>query len=106
MKSGYRLSKPALEDIYDISGYIAQDNIDAAMRVEAAIFDACEKLARNPYLGERYTTANGKTVRIWVIPRFRNYSVIYRPETRPIRVLAVAHGRRNLDRILRTRTGK
>ena len=38
--SGYALTPLAKADIFDIWSYIAEDNEDAATRVEQAIYDA------------------------------------------------------------------
>ncbi len=107
MSLRYRLTPLAFDDLYDIWLYIAKDGVDAANRVEAAIYDACARLSRNPYLGKkRKSRANKKEVRIWTVPRFPSYKLVYYPDTKPLLVVAVLHGRRDLDRILRKRTGK
>ncbi|WP_424168142.1 type II toxin-antitoxin system RelE/ParE family toxin [Terracidiphilus sp.] len=106
MSPGYRLTPFAFQDIFEIWLYISKDSLDAADRVEAEIYDACVKLSRSPYLGKIKKRRTGKEVRCWTIPRFPNYIVIYYPDTKPIQVVAILHGRRNLERILRARTGK
>jgi plasmid stabilization system protein ParE len=106
MDSGYRFTPLAFEDLHAIWARISRDSIKAAVRVEAAIFDACEKLAQNPYLGQKYTTANRKAARTWVVPKFPNYKVVYAPETRPVQIVAIAHGRQNMERLLRKRLRK
>ena len=49
--SGYALTPLANADIFDIWSYIAEDNQDAAGRVEQAIYDACAFLAEGPLRG-------------------------------------------------------
>jgi toxin ParE1/3/4 len=49
--SGYVLSKDADLDLNEIWEYIAQDNIDAADRWIAKLFDAFDALALNPGMG-------------------------------------------------------
>ena len=39
-------------------------------------------------------------VRFMTVPRSTNYIVIYRPDTIPIRILAVVHGMQNLKALL------
>jgi len=39
-------------------------------------------------------------VRFWTVQRFPNYVIVYRPETVPLQVIAVLHGRRDLKSIL------
>jgi len=41
----YQLTPQALDDLFDIRSYIAQDSPAAADRVEEAIYLACERLA-------------------------------------------------------------
>lgn len=48
--SGYRLHPEALADLNEIWEFIADDNIDAADRVIAEIFDAIRSLVAFPYL--------------------------------------------------------
>ena len=48
--SGYALTPLAKADIFDIWSYIAEDNEDAATRVEQAIYDACAFVAEAPYV--------------------------------------------------------
>lgn len=49
--SVYALTLLAKADIFDIWSYIADDSVDAADRVEQAIYDACAFLAEAPMLG-------------------------------------------------------
>jgi plasmid stabilization system protein ParE len=41
----FRLTPQAVNDLYEIWSYIASDNIDAADRVETAIYEACRFIA-------------------------------------------------------------
>lgn len=47
----YRFTPHALSDLFEIWSYIAQDNFEAADRVEGAIYEACEMLVRSPLAG-------------------------------------------------------
>jgi plasmid stabilization system protein ParE len=47
--SGYVLTPLAKADIFDIWAYIADQNQEAADRVEQAIFDACAFLAESSH---------------------------------------------------------
>lgn len=44
----YQFTPQALDDLFEIWSYIAQDNPAAADRVEQAIYGACELLAGAP----------------------------------------------------------
>jgi hypothetical protein len=42
-------------------------------------------------------------VRLWTVTKYRNYVVVYRPETVPLQVIAVLHGVRDLKHVLADR---
>ena len=48
MPSSYQLTAQALDDLSEIWDYIAEDNVQAANRVESAILSACNNLAMYP----------------------------------------------------------
>jgi len=49
--SGYALTPLAKADIFEIWSFIAEDNENAADRVEQAIYDGCRFLAEGPLRG-------------------------------------------------------
>jgi plasmid stabilization system protein ParE len=100
MPSSYQLSPQALDDLSDIWDYIAVDDLKAANRVESAILAACYTLARHPLLGSKRINTTSLPVRFWTVTRFPNFIVVYRPETDPLRIVTVLHGKRNIKRLL------
>ncbi len=42
-------------------------------------------------------------VRFWVVTRYSNFVVVYRPETTPLKVIAVLHAKRDVKRLLEER---
>jgi len=101
--SGYVLTPLARADIFDIWAYVAEDSEDAANRVEQAIYDACAFAAEGPLRGHSRPDLTNRSLRFWTITRFPNYAIVYRPETAPLQVVAVLHGKRNIRRVLRQR---
>ncbi len=101
--SGYALTPRAKADIFDIWSYIATDSKNAADRVEQAIYDACAFLAEGQLRGHSRPDLTARTLRFWTLTGYPNYAVVYRPETAPLQVVAVLHGKRNLRRILKER---
>jgi plasmid stabilization system protein ParE len=101
--SGYVLTPLATADIFNIWSYIAEDNENVANRVEQAIYDACVLLADNPLRGHPRPDLTTRALRFWTVTRYRNYTVVYRPETVPLQIVAVLHRKRNLRRILEQR---
>lgn len=100
MSVPFQLTLRALNDLDEIWNYIAEDNIDAANRVESAIIAACNSLARHPLLGSRRTEITPLLVRFWTVTRFPNYIVVYHPDTKPLQVVAVLHGKRDIKAAL------
>jgi plasmid stabilization system protein ParE len=96
MHPTFQLTPRAINDLSEIWEYIAEDNADAANRVESAILSACNRLARRPMMGSRRSEITPLPVRFWTVTRFPSFIVVYRPDTRPLQVVAVLHGKRNL----------
>jgi antitoxin ParD1/3/4 len=94
--SAYALTPLAKADIFNIWSYIADDNVDAADRVEQAIYDACALMAEAPLRGHSRPDLTSRPLRFWTLTRYPNDAVAYRPETAPLQVVAVLHGKRNL----------
>jgi plasmid stabilization system protein ParE len=90
--SGYRLHAEAFTDIDEIRAYIAEDDPDAADRVVTAIFDRIRSLVGFPHQGYRRATLASRPLRFALV---YEYVIAYAPETTPLRVLAVFHGRRS-----------
>jgi plasmid stabilization system protein ParE len=101
--NAYVLTPLAKADIFDIWSYIADDSEDAADRVERAIYDACAFIAEAPLRGRSRPELTTRSLRFWTLTRYPNYTVVYRPETAPLEIVAVIHGKRNIRRILKQR---
>ena len=101
--SVYAFTPLAKADIFDIWCYIADDSEDAADRVEQAIYEACALVAQAPMRGHSRPDLTSRSLRFWTLIRYPNYTVVYRPETVPLQVVAVLHGKRNIGRILKQR---
>jgi plasmid stabilization system protein ParE len=69
-------------------------------RVERAIYEACEFVAASPERGHSRPDLTTRLLRFWTLTRFPNYSIVYRPETMPIEIVTVLHGKRDIRRIL------
>ena len=97
----YVLAPQAADDLEDIWRYIASDSPEAADRVKQEIYLACEFLARAPMSGRKRPEFTRQPVLVWTIPRYPNYLVVYSPSHRPLLVMRLLHGKRNLRRLLR-----
>ncbi|MGB9204222.1 MAG: type II toxin-antitoxin system RelE/ParE family toxin [Terriglobales bacterium] len=100
--SVYALTPLAKADIFDIWSYIADNSTEeTANSVEQAIYDACAFVAEAPMRGHSRSDLTSRSLRFWTLTQYPNYTVVYRPETSPIQVVAVLHGKRNIRRILK-----
>lgn len=102
--SAYALTPLAKADIFEIWSYIAADSVDAADRVEAAIYEACEFIAAGPLRGMFVRNLEALASVFWTLVPFPNYSIVYRPDVKPVQVIAVIQGRRDFRRLLRRRS--
>jgi antitoxin ParD1/3/4 len=75
----YRLTSKSKADLRAIWSYIAVDNIEAADRVEEAIYDACAFLAKAPSRGHSRKDLTRLPVRFWTVVRYPSYVIIYDP---------------------------
>ena len=98
--SRYQLTPEAADDLFEIWQNVAIDNAQAADRLEARIKGACEFLARGPFLGHTRRDLTLLPLRFWALPRYRKYIIVYDPATKPLRVLRILHGARDLPEIL------
>ena len=54
-------------------------------------------------MGARRQDITPLPVRFWTVPKYPNYVIVYRPDTVPLQVVAVLHGKRDLREALETR---
>jgi plasmid stabilization system protein ParE len=98
--SDYILSTAAEFDLDEIWEYIAADNIDDADRWIAKLFDAFEALEQMPGMGHRREDLTSYPVLFWPVGA---YLIIYRAERRPIEIVAVTQGSRDIPAFLNRR---
>jgi plasmid stabilization system protein ParE len=98
--SGCVLSVDAEFDLDDIWEYIAADNIAAADRWIEKLFDTFESLGRTPGMGHRREDLTSYSVLFWPVGA---YLVIYRAERRPVEIVAVTQGSRDIPAFLSRR---
>jgi plasmid stabilization system protein ParE len=99
----FQLTALAAEDLDAIWWFIAEHSRDAANRVELEIVASCRRLARHPLMGTKRQDITSLSLRFWTVTKFPNYVIVYRPETAPLLVVAVLHGKRDLKEILEAR---
>lgn len=97
MSRRYQVTPEAQTQIDAIGVFIAQDSVDAALRVLDSLEEAFEQLADMPDIGHTRADLTDKPVKFWAV---FSYLVIYDPASDPVRIVAVVHGARDLGRIL------
>ena len=59
-----------------------------------------QRLAAFPNIGHLRTDLTDEPLRFWCV---YSYLIVYRPEQRPLEVIAVVHGARDVEKVLRRR---
>jgi plasmid stabilization system protein ParE len=98
--SQYQFTPQATGDLFEIWNFIAHDNPEAADRVEEAIFRACDLLSGSPLAGRMRKELTALPVRFWVVHPYSKYLIVYDPEKKPLQIIRILHGSRNLPSIL------
>lgn len=96
--TGYLLSPLAEDDLAGILDFIALDDIAAARRVAEDVRVALGRLVENPLLGhQRDDLVPGRSLRFWLV---HSYLVIYEPATKPLAIVRVLSGHRDIESLL------
>jgi plasmid stabilization system protein ParE len=91
----YHLSEEAANDLARIQRYYRRIGAEeVAVRLIDRLVDSLELLAKQPYMGVERPYLPG--MRSHSVPNTR-YVVLYFPDSRPIEIARVAHGRRDIE---------
>ncbi len=96
----YQFTPQALSDLFGIWNYIARDNPAAADLVQEAVFRACSLLADSPLIGRVRKDLTPLPVRFWGVSPYSKYLIVYDPEKKPLRVIRIIHGARDMPSVL------
>jgi|SRR5579863_1985951 len=97
----YILAPEAALDLVEIWRYLRNKaNVEIAERVERAIREKIVFLASMPGAGHWRRDLTDEPVRFFAVYSFL---IVYRPETKPLQVVAILHGSREVERVLSTR---
>ena len=95
------LSPDAEEDMWIIWQHLALEaGIPAADRVESAIFEKIGLIAKTPGIGHWRRDLTDQAVKFFLA---FSYIVVYRPSTKPLQIVAILHGRRDVEQLLKVR---
>lgn len=93
----YVLTAAARADLYEIAEFIRQDSPEASRRVVESLREAMSRLARMPEIGHFREDLAPASLRFWPV---YSYLIIYRPESRPLQVIRILHGARDVQSLL------
>ncbi|GMV97574.1 MAG: type II toxin-antitoxin system RelE/ParE family toxin [Phycisphaerae bacterium] len=94
----FELTAKARDDLFDIWNDIAKTSPDAADRVIHDLEAAMQRAAEFPLLGFRRPDVRERRYRFWVV---YSYLIVYLPDTDPLQVIRVVHGRRDVPTVLK-----
>jgi toxin ParE1/3/4 len=101
MTRRYVLAPEAALDLVQIWRYLKkQSSVGIADRVESVIRDRIIFLASNPGAGHARKNLTDEAVKFFPV---YSYLIVYRPETSPLQVVSILHGRRDVEQLLRDR---
>ncbi len=100
MASLYAISAEAQNDLFEIWRRIAEDSVGLADRIDNEFHELFASLVEMPRQGHTRKDLTNRPVLFFPLYSFL---VVYQPEARPIRIMAVLRGSRNVKRILRGR---
>ena len=91
------ISEEAVADLDEIWLYIARGSVRAADRVLDEIYEAMIRLNKMPHIGHLREDLAREPLRFWPV---RSYLIIYRPDRRPIEIVRVISGYRDIGELL------
>ncbi len=97
----YILAPEAALDLVQIWRYMKQQSsVAVADRVESVIREKVAFLAQTPGAGHQRKGLTDENVKFFPV---YSYLIVYRPDTRPLQVVSILHGRRDIEQILKGR---
>jgi plasmid stabilization system protein ParE len=101
MRRRYVLAPDAALDLVRIWRYVKNNaSLEMADRVESAIREKIAYLSGRPGAGHWRKDLTDEPVKFFSI---YSYLIVYRPETKPLQVVAILHGGRDVAELLRDR---
>jgi plasmid stabilization system protein ParE len=93
VKRRFVLTPEAKSDLKEILLDIAEDSPETAERLRSEFYEGLQVLGRSPSIGHFHEELLSRKHRFW---NFYSYVVAYVWETKPIQVVSIVHGARNL----------
>jgi plasmid stabilization system protein ParE len=100
VKRRFVLTPEARSDLRKILLDIAEENPETAERLRSEIYEAFQRLGQSPGIGHYHEDLLDRRYRFW---NFYSYAVCYIWERKPIHIIAVVHGARDLEAFFASR---
>lgn len=98
MSDRFTLSTPASRDLDEILTYVLErGGPTVAKHVAEGLETACRKLSESPEIGHKREDLTTAPVLFWSV---WSYLVVYEPNTKPLAIIRVLHGARDVQAIL------
>ena len=101
MKQRFLLTPEAKTDLSQILLDIADESAATAERLRLEIYEAFQNLAQSPGMGHYHDELLDRRYRFW---NFYSYVVCYAWKEKPLQIIAVVHGARDLAAFFDTRS--
>ncbi len=101
MKRLFALTPEAKSDLAEIFLDMAEDSPDVAERLRSEFYEGLQALGRSPGIGHYHDQLLSRKYRFW---NFYSYVEAYVWEAKPIHVIGVVHGARDLAVIFTLRS--
>jgi plasmid stabilization system protein ParE len=96
MTSPFILTPSAARDLDEILEYVLEHGgANPALHVHARLYEGFSKVGAQPGIGHVHDDLACESLRLWAV---FSYLIIHRPETKPVEVLRVIHGARDVTR--------
>jgi toxin ParE1/3/4 len=99
----YSLTPGAEVDLESIGRSIALDSPDVSEKVVTEIRAAMRRLSEYPRIGRARSDIGDADLRVWVV---FSYIIVYRASTRPLEIVRIIHGARDLAEALGVRVAR
>jgi plasmid stabilization system protein ParE len=101
MNGRYVLAPEAAFDLVKIWRYIKKhSSIEMADHVEAVIREKLIFLAAKPNAGHKRANLTDQPVKFFAV---YSYLIVYRQDTKPLQIVSILHGRRDVEQMLKAR---
>jgi plasmid stabilization system protein ParE len=97
MNNSFVLTDLAQEDLDEIIDFIAMDNPTSARAVLNKFYDAFAILADNSQIGHIKDKVQPRKFKFWSV---YSYQIIYNPESKPLEILRILSGYRDIESLL------